>query len=60
MANFSELIRRVTHAGYSATNTDYCNVSLQTVTGRRPDGAKEQIRAINTGVLTLLESLKQS
>jgi hypothetical protein len=32
---------------------DYCNVSLRTVAGRRPDGEKEHIGAINTGVLTL-------
>lgn len=30
---------------------DYCNVSLETLYGRRPDGAKERISAINTGVL---------
>lgn len=30
---------------------DYCNVSLETVHGRRPDGAKEHIGAINTGVV---------
>jgi hypothetical protein len=34
---------------------DYCNVSLQTVSGRRPDGLKEYISAINTGVLVLSE-----
>lgn len=34
----------------SATE-EYCNVSLETLYGRRPDGAKERIRAINTGVL---------
>jgi hypothetical protein len=32
---------------------DYCNVSLQTVHGRRPDDAKEYIGAINTGVCIL-------
>jgi hypothetical protein len=32
---------------------DYCNVSLETVAGRRPDGQKERIYAINTGVLVL-------
>lgn len=32
---------------------DYCNVSLETVDGRRPDGKKEQINGINTGVLEL-------
>lgn len=30
---------------------DFCNVSLETLEGRRPDGAKEHIYAINTGVL---------
>ena len=33
---------------------DYCNVSLETLDGRRPDGAKERIYAINTGVLLLV------
>lgn len=30
---------------------DYCNVQLQTVIGRRPDGLLETIGAINTGVI---------
>lgn len=30
---------------------DYCNVSVETLVGRRPDGEKEHIHAINTGVL---------
>ncbi|MEI9995081.1 MAG: hypothetical protein WDM91_10835 [Rhizomicrobium sp.] len=30
---------------------DYCNVSVQSIFGRRPDGSKENISAINTGVL---------
>lgn len=34
---------------------NYCNVSLETVEGRRPDGQKEHMSAINTGVLTLLK-----
>jgi hypothetical protein len=34
---------------------DYCNVSLETVHGRRPDGVKEYFGAINTGVLVLHE-----
>lgn len=34
----------------SATE-DYCNVSLETEYGRKPDGAKERISAINTAVL---------
>lgn len=38
---------------------DYCNVSLETVSGRRPDGAKERFSAINTGVLVLHESAKE-
>ncbi len=33
----------------SATE-DYCNVSAQSVYGRRPDGSKESFSAINTGV----------
>lgn len=30
---------------------DYCNVSVETELARRPDGAKERVSAINTGVL---------
>lgn len=30
---------------------DYCNVSVKTQIGRRPDGVKEVFTAINTGVL---------
>lgn len=30
---------------------DYCNVSIETVLGRRPDGSKERISAINTAVM---------
>jgi len=30
---------------------DYCNVSAESLYGRRPDGAKETFGAINTGVL---------
>lgn len=30
---------------------DYCNVSLETVYGRKPDGQKETISALNTAVL---------
>ena len=36
---------------------DYCNVSLETVSGRRPDGAKEKICSINTGVLIASSSV---
>lgn len=32
-------------------NPDFCNVSVQTFFGRRPDGKTENISAINTGVL---------
>ena len=34
---------------------DFCNVTVKSVDGRRPDGLKETISAINTGVLTLLK-----
>ena len=34
----------------SATE-EYCNVSVQSILGRRPDGMKENISAINTAVL---------
>ena len=34
---------------------DYCNVNLETVHGRRPDGIKETIHAINTAVLDKVE-----
>lgn len=30
---------------------DYCNVSAESVLGRRPDGYKERFSAINTGVM---------
>jgi len=33
----------------------YCNVSLETIHGRRPDGMKESISAINTAVLLRAE-----
>ena len=32
---------------------DYCNVSLESVEGRRPDGLKEHFGAINTAILVL-------
>lgn len=35
---------------------DYCNVGVETVHGRRPDGMKEHMSAINTAVLVLHES----
>ena len=37
---------------------DYCNVSLKTEHGRRPDGRKETFSAINTGQLLLTERPK--
>ena len=39
----------------SATE-DYCNVSLESVHGRRPDGMKETFNAINTGVLEKVDA----
>ena len=30
---------------------DYCNVSVKSQIGRRPDGLKEVVSAINSGVL---------
>jgi hypothetical protein len=30
---------------------DYCNVKAESLIGRRPDDAKEQFYAINTGVM---------
>jgi len=30
---------------------DYCNVSVESLMGRRPDGIKEKVSAINTGTL---------
>jgi hypothetical protein len=35
----------------SSGTEEYCNVGVTTQIGRRPDGAKEIIYAINTGVL---------
>lgn len=34
---------------------DFCNVTIETLHGRRPDGNKETMSAINTGVLVLHE-----
>lgn len=34
---------------------DYCNVSMKSVAGRRPDGMKESVSAVNTGVVVLYE-----
>ena len=30
---------------------DYCNVGVRSTFGRRPDGAKERVNAMNTGVM---------
>lgn len=40
----------------STSTDDYCNVSLETQIGRRPDGCKERICSINTGVLVKISS----
>jgi 5-methylcytosine-specific restriction enzyme A len=40
------------HAG-----DDYCNVSLETTLGRRPDAMKERLSGINTGVLVKFVTL---
>ena len=37
---------------------DYCNVSVKTTIGRRPDGAAESFSAINTGVLVKISGDK--
>lgn len=34
---------------------DFCNLSLESLHGRRPDGLKEQVYAINTGVVVLYQ-----
>lgn len=36
---------------------EYCNCTLETVYGRRPDGAKERMSAVNTGVVVLLDKV---
>lgn len=36
-----------------STTPDYCNCTLETVHGRRPDGQKERFSAINTAVVVL-------
>jgi hypothetical protein len=38
----------------SATE-DYCNVSVRSLFGRRPDGSAETFQAINTAVLEKVE-----
>jgi len=42
----------------SESTEDFCNVTVETETGRRPDGKKESLSAINTGVLVLVEHAK--
>lgn len=42
------IMAKVTHLDPSE---EFCNVSVESTLGRRPDGAKEHISAINTGVL---------
>ena len=34
---------------------DYCNAELETLFGRRPDGAKEKFYSCNTGCVVLME-----
>lgn len=34
---------------------DYCNVRLETIHGRKPDGAKETFSAINTAQVVLVD-----
>lgn len=42
------LVGKISHL--NATE-DFCNVTVRSAFGRRPDGMKENISAINTGVL---------
>lgn len=39
---------------------DFCNVTIETTLGRRPDGAKEHVSAINTGVLVKVANAESS
>lgn len=34
---------------------DFCNVQLETVYGRRPDGLRENLYSVNTGCVVLHE-----
>lgn len=36
-------------------NEDFCNVSLETLHGRRPDNKKEAFSSINTAQVVLIE-----
>ena len=44
---------RVTHL---SPGEDYCNVSVETTTCRRPDDKPERLSALNTGVLVKVGS----
>lgn len=34
-----------------SAGNDFCNVTVESAIGRRPDGVREKVSAINTGVL---------
>ncbi len=34
---------------------DYCNCTLESLYGRKPDGEKERVSAVNTGITILYE-----
>lgn len=36
---------------------EYCNISIESVHGRKPDGLKETMSAINAAVLEKVESI---
>jgi hypothetical protein len=38
---------------------DYCNVTVETLHGRRPDGQQERFSAINTAQLVLVEHMEE-
>lgn len=40
----------------STGDEEYCNVTVETTLGRRPDGAKQLISATNTGILVKVSS----
>jgi hypothetical protein len=37
---------------------DFCNVALASLYGRNPDGQKETVSAVNTGIVVLFERPK--
>lgn len=45
-----EVLLRAKVTAITATE-DYCNVTIESLYGRKPDGAKETISAINAAVL---------